>query len=333
MEGQIKNIPPQNLDAERSLLGAMMMDRDAISNTIDIITKDSFYREVHSIIFASILNLFERGEPVDVLTVSEDLKKRGKFEEVGGDDYISEIVDSVVTTSNARKYAEIIEEKHILRQLIKAGNQIIKWGYDEEENLEETLAKAEKTIFELSKKGSAKGILSMKQIMKDTWAYMTKMFDEKKKGFGGLSSGFSDLDKITGGFHSSELIVLASRPSMGKSSLALNMAYSIAVEQNLETQRQTIITTYQDFLKEKQAVLNIKKESFEVANQIANSICLGTGDIQEKIDALNSEIAELEKIINLLNNLIDEVKRLGMTVEQYLLSKGLTSEALRAQCQ
>ncbi len=232
MEGRIKNIPPQNLDAEKSLLGAMMIDRDAISNTIDVITKDSFYKETHSIIFSSILKLFERGEPVDILTVIEDLNSSGKLEQVGGADYISEIVDSVVTTSNSRKYAEIIEEKHVLRQLIKAGNQIIKWGYDEDENLEETLAKAEKTIFELSKKGISKNILSMKQIMKDTWAYMSKMFDEKRKGFGGgLSSGFSDLDKITGGFHPSELIVLASRPSMGKSSLALNMAYSIAVEQ------------------------------------------------------------------------------------------------------
>lgn len=230
MEGKIKNIPPQNIDAERSLLGAMMLDRDAISSTVDIISKDSFYKEIHSIIYSSIIGLFERGEPVDALTVLEDLKNKGKLEQVGGGEYLSELVDSVVSTLNAKKYAEIIEEKRILRELIKAGNQIIQWGYDENESLENTLAKAEKAIFELSKKGSVKNILSMKQIMKDTWDYMTKMYDEKRKGFRGLSSGFSDLDKITGGFHQSELIVLASRPSMGKSSLALNMAYYIAIE-------------------------------------------------------------------------------------------------------
>ncbi|MCK8826862.1 replicative DNA helicase [Natroniella acetigena] len=227
----VDKIPPNSLEAEKSTLGSMLLDRDAIAKVIEILQAEDFYRQSHAIIFNVINDLFDKGEPVDLVTMSEQLRERGKLEEVGGASYITSVVNSVPTASNVEHYAKIVEEKSILRRLIKTSNRIAQLGYQGEQEIDFVLDEAEQLVFNLSQRRNTQSFSVIKDILMDTFDNLEQLY--KHKGdVTGVPTGFRDLDKMTSGFQKADLVIIAARPSMGKTALALNIAQYTAVEED-----------------------------------------------------------------------------------------------------
>jgi replicative DNA helicase len=227
-----ERIPPQNLVAEQSVLGSMLIDKNAITNVIELLSPDSFYRDAHRYIYDAILKLFDIGEPVDSVTVSETLRKDGKLDAVGGSVYIADLINSVPTSANVEHYAKIVEEKATLRKLIDAGTNIVREAFSEPESVDKILDGAEKSIFEIALKRVREGFYKIDSVLKKVLDKIDHLY-EKKEHITGIPSGFNDLDNMTAGFQNSDLIILAARPSVGKTALALNMAQNIAIKHNI----------------------------------------------------------------------------------------------------
>jgi replicative DNA helicase len=225
----LDRIPPQNIDAERSTLGSMMLEKEAINNVVEILKPEDFYREAHRVIFEVVTHLSNKGEPVDIITVSEELKQRGMLEKVGGIAYLTSLANAVPTAANVEHYAKIVEEKSILRSIITVCTQIVGMGYEAAEEVDSILDEAEKQIFQITQKRNVKGYVSLRSILIDTFERIEQLY-ESKGGVTGLPSGFSDFDRMTAGLQPSDLIILAARPSMGKTTFALNIASHAAVE-------------------------------------------------------------------------------------------------------
>lgn len=223
-----ERMPPQNLEAEQSVLGSMIIASEAIYEAAELLSEQDFYRTAHQKIFEAITALSEKGEPVDLVTLSEELLRRRCLDEVGGMAYLSSLAGSVPTAANVHYYANIVREKSILRALIRAATGIVTRSYENPPSVLEFLDEAEQTIFDIGRQGRHQGFAPLKDVMKQAFDSIERLCDEKK-GVTGLSTGFKDLDKITSGLHESDLIIIAARPSMGKSTLALNMAHHITV--------------------------------------------------------------------------------------------------------
>jgi replicative DNA helicase len=221
-------IPPHNIDAEQSVLGAMLLDREAVISVTEKLRDEHFYKENHKEIFRAMLDLYGRNEPVDLVTVSEELKKAGILEEAGGVSYLTDLSNAVPITANARYYADIIEEKAILRHLIDAGKIIVDKGYASED-VKTLMDEAERRIFEISQKKSTQAFAIVKDVLQDTLDYM-ELLAGSESGYTGLPTGFHDIDKMTSGLQKSDLVLIAARPSMGKTALGINVAQSIAVK-------------------------------------------------------------------------------------------------------
>ena len=221
-------IPPHNRDAEQSVLGAMLLDREAVISVTEKLKDEHFYKENHKEIFRAMLDLYGRSEPVDLVTVSEELKKVGILEEAGGISYLTDLSNAVPITANARYYADIIEEKAILRQLIDAGKVIVDKGYSSAD-VKMLMDEAERRIFEISQKKSTQAFAIVKDVLQDTLDYM-ELLAGSESGYTGLPTGFHDIDKMTSGLQKSDLVLIAARPSMGKTALGINIAQSIAIK-------------------------------------------------------------------------------------------------------
>ena len=229
LEGKL---PPQALDAEQSLLGALMLEKSAIYKIADLLIVRDFYKKNHQEIYKAMIELFEKEEPIDVLTVSNRLKEKNLIENIGGTSYLTELVNSVATASNILDYAKIVQRKRILRDLIEASYDIGAMSYDEEQDTEILLDKVEKRIFSIAQQSLSQDFIAVKSSLEEAFDRIDKL--SKQKGAPrGLATGFSGLDNILAGFQKSDLILLASRPAMGKSSLALNIATNIAVNQKI----------------------------------------------------------------------------------------------------
>jgi len=224
-----ERIPPQNLEAEQSVIGSMLIDKAAIVKAIEIMKPDSFYRDAHRFIFEAILDLFDRGEPVDLVTVTETLRKSGKLEAVGGSVYVADLINSVPTAANVDYYARIVEEKATLRRLIDAGTQIVQNAFNQPENVDQILDHAEKTIFNIAMKRVHEGFHKIDSVLKKVLDRIDRLYG-KKEHITGIPTGFTDLDNLTAGFQNSDLIIIAARPSVGKTALALNMAQNMAIK-------------------------------------------------------------------------------------------------------
>ncbi|MBR6503888.1 MAG: replicative DNA helicase [Firmicutes bacterium] len=223
----MEKVPPQNLEAERAILGAIMIDRDAILNVSDILRPEHFYKEAHKEIYDAALTLYRDGEPVDLVTVGEMLKRRKMLDPAGGRAYLGELTGAVVSTANVEKYAKIVEEKAALRNLIKASSEIVEDGYTSERDTAEILEAAEEKIFAISQRRQRKSISHIRDVIDRDLAYITEL--SKQAGeLRGISTGFSGLDRITSGLQKSDLIIIAARPSMGKTAFALNIAVNAA---------------------------------------------------------------------------------------------------------
>lgn len=230
MNETAQRLPPQNIEAEQSVLGAMLIDKDALFEVAEILSAEDFYREVHQKIFESIMALSNKGEPVDLVTVCEELQSRGLLDKVGGAVYLASLANMTPTAAHAGYYAGIVREKSVLRRLIRTSTEIIGKCYGYVENIEEFLDEAEKVIFEVARSKDSKNFVHLKDALEQTFERLERLY-ERRSGVTGLSTGFIDLDNITSGLQDSDLIIIAARPSMGKTTLALNIAHQIVVNE------------------------------------------------------------------------------------------------------
>ncbi len=225
-------LPPQNIEAEMSVLGSLMLDKDAIVKIADLVRPDDFYKDANRLIYETMLDLFEDREPIDVLSLSNKLEEKKKLEEVGGSGYLTDLVNSVPTASNVVHYAKVVQKKSLLRKLIAAASDIVELGYEEAEDVEKVLDDAEQKLFQVSQKYVKADFVPLKTYLESAF----NRIDELHKGdrdIRGVPTGFADLDNILAGFQRSDLVILASRPSIGKTALALDIARSVALKKKI----------------------------------------------------------------------------------------------------
>ncbi len=227
-----EKIPPQDLEAEQSLLGSIIISKDAASLAIPKIKPEYFYRSAHTNIFKAVVDLFQRNEPIDLITLANELKKQNLLEETGGRSYLTEILNTVPTAANANHYAEIIIEKALLRKLISAGTEIVSEAFHDQQSADSVLELSQQLILDLSKEKIKENFIHLKDILVTVFDDINNVYDSKDKILG-ISSGFKDLDLILSGFQPSDLIILAARPAMGKTALALNFALNSALLHNI----------------------------------------------------------------------------------------------------
>jgi replicative DNA helicase len=228
----IGRIPPHNVEAEQAVLGCMLLDPDIIPTVTELIKSSDFYRDDHREICEAIIDITEKAGPVDIITVSEQLQARGSLDAVGGLDYLAAITSAVPTTANARHYAKIVEEKSLLRKLIKAASEISQASYEASEEAAFVLDKAEKSIFDILQKRSTQGFTHIKDVLLDTFIRLEELYNTKSF-VTGIPTGFTDLDYKTSGLQNSDLILIAARPGMGKTAMALNIAQYAAVQKHV----------------------------------------------------------------------------------------------------
>ena len=231
MDPRAAKIPPHNLEAERSLLGSVLLDHDVMLDIADEINAGDFYEERHNLIYAAIIHLYEKHRPIDVLTLSNRLSETGELEEVGGSAYLTELVNGVPSAAHAKHYAEIVNAKSTLRKLITASGEITQIGFDESKPIAELLEQAEQKIFKVSQKTLKQDVSSLESILSDSFDRLDELH-RNEGSLRGVPTGFTDLDNLLAGLQRSDMIVLAARPSMGKTSMAINMAQHVAVKSN-----------------------------------------------------------------------------------------------------
>lgn len=227
-------IPPQSKEAEQSVLGSMIIDKEAIYAAAELLNDKDFYSSAHQKIFAGIIALSEKGEPVDLVTLSEELDRQHCLEDIGGRSYLVGLANAVPTAANIQYHSQIVREKAILRSLINAATGIVSRSYESPHNVDEFLDEAEQLVFEIGRRGKHQGFAPLKEVLIQAFDRIEKLYDDKK-GVTGLSTGFTDLDRICSGLQNSDLIVIAARPSMGKTTLALNMAQQVAIRDKKAT--------------------------------------------------------------------------------------------------
>lgn len=226
----IGRIPPQSIEAEQSVVGSMLLDKEAIATATEILKPEDFYKEAHGAIFDAIVQIYNRSQPVDLITLSEQLKNTNILEEVGGVGYISDLANAVPSSSNVRYYAKIVEEKSLMRKLIRASSEILDRTYEGTEEVNDLIEMAEKRIFDISQGRSSEGFTPISQVLLEAFDKIEQVFQNKGQ-ITGISTGFSDIDSKTSGMQKSDFILVAARPSMGKTAFALNVAQHVAVKE------------------------------------------------------------------------------------------------------
>jgi len=227
-----QRLPPQNLEAETSVLGAVLLENEALNRVLEILKEDDFYRNAHRRIFSAILHLYEHSEPVDLITLSEVLKTRGELDDVGGVEYLNSLVNGVPTAANISYYAKIIKEKALLRKLINRTTEIVSQSYSISGDVDEFIDQAERTIFEISEDRVRPSFYPIKDLIKSSFKTIERLY-EKRQLITGVPTGFQRLDELTSGLQPSDLIIIAGRPSMGKTALALNIAQNASVQASI----------------------------------------------------------------------------------------------------
>lgn len=230
----IDRVPPQNIEAEQAVLGAMLLEREAIAKVMEKLRSEDFYREAHKVIFNAMLELYNRNEAVDLVTVTEVLKKNGKLEDVGGIAYVTSLANSVPTAANVVYHAGIVEEKSILRQLVRSATEIAELGYEGSEDVSDIIDSAEKKILDISNRKKDTDFVPINNIVMDSFKDLEALMNNKN-GLTGLPTGFVDFDNLTSGLHGSDFIILAARPSMGKTALSLNIVQNVAIRSGKQT--------------------------------------------------------------------------------------------------
>jgi len=228
----LHKVPPQNIEAEQSILGGILLDNHAVNSVLEILEVGDFYNEAHRKIFSSIVDLSEKNEPSDLITLSNILRDKKQIDNVGGVAYLASLVDNVPSAANIAYYSKIVKEKSILRRLIGASTEILNKSYNTTADVENVLDDAEHAIFEISENKIKPSFFPLKDIIKDSFKAIEKLY-EKKALITGITTGFEELDRLTSGFQKSDLVIIAGRPSMGKTALAINMAQNAAIEMGI----------------------------------------------------------------------------------------------------
>ena len=223
-----ERLPPQSIEAEQAVLGALLIDPNAITRVVESLRPDSFYKQSHKFIYTTIVKLFNNNDPIDIVTVSEHLRTIDKLELVGGRAYIIDLALSVITSANLEYYSKIITEKSVLRELIKAGSEIASLGY-EDEHVEKAVDSAEQIVFAISQRKNTTNLTAIGELVLDGYNLIEKRYNSRDE-LTGVSSGFYDLDNLTAGFQPSDLIIVAARPSMGKTAFCLNIAQEVGIK-------------------------------------------------------------------------------------------------------
>jgi replicative DNA helicase len=320
-----EKLPPQSIEAEKCLLGSLMLDKTAILKVVDFLEARDFYKGIHQGIYQAIVDLFEKGEPIDLLSVSNRLGDKDQLEVIGGNSYLTELINSVPTAAHALHYAKIVQRKRILRDLIDASHEIGVMGYNETEDVEVLLDRAEKRIFSIAQKSLSQDFLPVKATLEEAFERIDRL-SRQKKGHRGLPTGFIGLDNLLSGLQKSDLVVLASRPTMGKSSLALDIARHAAVSEgvpvgifSLEMSRDQVV----DRLISAQANVDLWKLrtgrlSSEGANNDFSQIQQALGILSEAPiyidDAASSNILQMRAMARRLQ----AAKGLGLIIVDYL---------------
>ncbi|MCK4918647.1 MAG: replicative DNA helicase, partial [Candidatus Pacebacteria bacterium] len=222
-------VPPQNIDSEKALLGSIMLRSEVLFDILELISEECFYSEKHRLVYKTIMDLFSQKEPIDLLTLSTKLKEHNQLDQIGGNDFLNELVNVVPSSANAKHYAKIVHKKYMMRRLIGVSEQISELGYAEKDSLENALDKAEKSIFEVTGSLMSSSYIKIKDALGEAWERLNKLHETKGE-LRGVPTGFKELDNKLAGFQNSDLIILAARPSMGKTSLALDIARKVAVK-------------------------------------------------------------------------------------------------------
>ncbi len=228
----LERVPPQNLEAEQAVLGSMLIEREALIKAADILHQEDFYREANREVFQAVVNLHEHGEAVDLVTVTDELRKRGLLENIGGVAYLTALANAVPTAANAEYYARIVEEKALLRELITVATDIVAKGYQGAEEVAVLIDDSERRIFEIAQRRSTEGYAAIRGVLLDAFERIEFLYSNKE-GVTGVPTGFKGLDALTSGLQPSDLIVIAARPSMGKTTLLLNMARNAALSKSV----------------------------------------------------------------------------------------------------
>ncbi len=231
-EVSLQKLPPQNIEAEQMVLGAILIENDSINKVVETLSPDDFYKDNHRRIFSMMLDMFETGEAIDLITLTDALRGKVGLESVGGASYLAYLVSLVPTAANIKNYARIVREKAVLRKLIHSATDIITQSYDDSrtvDDIDELLDRAERSIFEIAQNRIKDSFVSMKKIVGHSFAIVERLY-ERKEMVTGLPTGFVDLDERTSGLQPSDLIIVAGRPSMGKTAFCLNIASYAAIE-------------------------------------------------------------------------------------------------------
>ncbi|MCL0036755.1 replicative DNA helicase [Thermodesulfovibrionales bacterium] len=255
MAPEINRLPPQNIEAEQSVLGAIILDNEALPKAIETLSPDDFYKEAHRRLYKSIIALFERNEPIDIVTLTDYLRKSDEIEAVGGISYLSYLANSIPTSANIRYHAKIVSEKSMLRALIRTATQITSEIYENSRDVDEVIDYAQKMIFDITDKRTKISFSPLKDVIKDTFKMIEHLYD-KKEAITGVPSGFKDIDELTSGFQSGDLIIVGGRPGMGKTAFALNVAGYVAANM-----RETVAVFSLEMPKEQLALRMICAES------------------------------------------------------------------------
>lgn len=332
----LQKIPPHDDEAEQAVIGSMLTDKDAVASAMEILRPQDFYRNDNSTIYEAVSNVYSKGEPVDLITIKDELTSMGKFEAVGGIEYLALLPEKVPTTANVEKYIKIVENKSLLRYLIKTANELIDLGYSQNEEVEEIMDGAQKKIYEVMQKKSQRGYSSIKDILVKSFEELEELSNNKKH-ITGVASGFADLDHKTSGFHKSELILIAARPAMGKTAFALNIATNAAIHAN-----QPVIVFSLEMSKEQcanrilcsQAMVDSQKVTRgDLSEEEWEKLAFASGELSESAgiyidDTPGITVAEIRAKCRKL----DIEKGLGLIVIDYLqLIRGSGKTASREQ--
>ncbi len=302
--GEMGKMPPQAVDLEEAVLGAVMIEKDAIIAVMDILSPDSFYKDAHKKIFQVVLELSNELQPIDILTVTEELRKRGQLEEVGGPFYITQLTSKVASAAHIEYHARIISQKHIQRELIRVSSEITTKAYDDTVDVDDLIDFSESSLFQVAEGNIKKESSSIKSLIQEAITQIEEAA-QKDDGLSGVPSGFSDLDRVTSGWQRSDLVIVAARPSMGKTAFVLSMTRNMAVDHN-----------------EGVAIFSLEMSSVQLVNRLISSETqLGS----EKIRSGKLEPYEWEQLEHRIKALVDAPIYIDDT-------PGMSSFEMRAKC-
>jgi replicative DNA helicase len=335
LEDALLKVPPQSLDAEESVLGSILLDSHALDRVIETMSDTDFYRESHRKIFRAMIALSEKNEPIDLVTLTDTLKARSELQDVGGAIYLAELSDKVPSAANVAHYARIIREKAVMRSLINVSNEIASRCYTGEEDIEQFLDEAERLIFDVSEKRIRPAFFKLGDMIMDTIKTVEKLY-ERKEMVTGVPTGFLDLDRMTAGFQPADLVIVAARPSMGKTAFVMNIAQYVALHAN------TAVGVFSLEMSKEQLVMRMLCSEARVDNAKVRAGYLGERDFP-RLAMAAGRLAEAPIFIDdtPAQNVLElrakarRLKReanLGLVVIDYLqLMRGLTAQENRTQ--